>query len=130
MTTQRSDALTQGGLWGPQLVPDSEPARPAINDVDLIRDVLRTAMTRGYVLIGPAQRVFLRLDDKDKGGLVEPVASYERDAVHQLMGSRHLRTGGTRIVCYGGQQGPATSVLVSKAARAMVTRWDHYRPLR
>jgi hypothetical protein len=130
MTTQRSDAPTQGGLWGPQPVPDKEPARPAINDIELIRDVLRTAITRGYVLIGPAQRVFVRLDDNAKGGLVEPVPGYERDAVHQLLGSRHLRTGGTRIVGYGGQQGPATSILVSKGARAMVTRWDHYRPLR
>jgi hypothetical protein len=28
------------------------------------------------------RRVFLRLDEKDKGGLVEPVPGYERDAVH------------------------------------------------
>lgn len=130
MTTQRSNAPDRAGPWGPQAVPDSAPAAPAINDIELIRDVIRTAITRGYVLIGPAQRVFLRLDDKDKGGLVEPVPGYERDAVHQLLGSRHLKIGGTRIVCYGDHQGPATSVLVSKGARAMATRWDHYRPLR
>jgi hypothetical protein len=87
-------------------------------------------MTRGYVLIGPAQRVFVRLDDNDKGGLVEPVPSYEHDAVHQSLGNRHLRIGGTRTVRYGGHQGPANSVLVSKAARAMVARWDSYRPMR
>jgi hypothetical protein len=130
MSTQRADAPSQGGLWGPQPVPDNEPARAATNDIELIRDVIRTAMTRGYVLIGPAQRVFVRLDDNNKGGLVEPIPGYERDAVHQLLGSRHLRTGGTRIVRYGAQQGPATSVLVSSGARAMVTRWGNYRPLR
>jgi hypothetical protein len=99
------------------------------NDVELIRDVIRTAVTRGYVLIGPAQRVFLRLDDTDKPGLVQPVPGYERDAVHQLLDTRHLRLGGTRVVRYGDQEGPATSVLVARASRAMATRWDNYRPL-
>jgi hypothetical protein len=40
MTAQRSDA--QGGLRGPQPEQDSTPARPAINDIALIRDVIRT----------------------------------------------------------------------------------------
>ena len=126
MTALPSDAPAQGRLWGPQLDSRRAPNRAEINDIELIRDVLRTASTRGYVVIGPAQRVFLRLDDNDQGGRVEPVPGYERDAVHQLLDSRHLRTGGIRIVRYGDRQGLATSVLVSRSARAWLSRWDHY----
>jgi hypothetical protein len=128
--TARSDAAGQNGLWGPQPVPETDSARPAINDIDLVHAVIRTAMTRGYVLIGPAQRVFLRLDDNDKGGLVQPVPGYEQGAVHQLLGSRHLKIGGTHTVRYGGQHGPASSVLASRTSRAMIARWGSYQPIR
>ncbi len=130
MTTQRSDAPTEGRPWGPQLVPDSAPERPAINDIELVADVIRAASTRGYVLIGPSQQVFAWVDEKKKGGLVERVPTYEQDAVHQLLSSRHLKIGGTHIVRYRDREGPANSVLVPRSSRAMVTRWAAYRPLR
>jgi hypothetical protein len=131
MTAQRSDAPAQGGLWGPQLVPDSHPAHSETNDLELIADVIRAALDPGYVLIGPARRVFRRIDSNtQKGAPVETVPTYEQDAVHQLLDRRHLTIGGTHIVSYSGRQGPANSVLVKKASRAMVTRWGNYRPLR
>jgi hypothetical protein len=130
MTTQRADAPDQTRPWGPQPVPDSAPAAFAINDVELVADVIRAAATRGYVLIGPAQQVFAWVDEKKKYGRVERVPRYEQDAVHQLLTSRHLRIGGTHLVSYGGREGPANSVLVPRSSRAMVTRWGNYRPLR
>jgi hypothetical protein len=129
MTARRADAPDRGHPWDLQPVPGKSSRRP-VNDVELIADVIRTASTRGYVLIGPAQRVFVWVDAKKKGGHVEKVPGYEQDAVHQLLGSRHLRIGGTHIVCYRDREGPANSVLVSKAAQAMIARWSAYRPMR
>lgn len=130
MTAQHSDAAAEGRPWGPQLVPDSPPARRVTNDVELVADVIRAAANRGYVLIGPARQVFAWVDEKTKGGLVERVPAYEADTVHQLLDSRQLKVGGTQIVRYRGREGPANSVLVPRSSRAMVTRWDAYRPLR
>jgi hypothetical protein len=130
MTAQRSDAPGQGGLWGPELVPDSPPARTETNDIELIADVIRAAIDPGYVLIGPARRVFRRVDGTHKGARVDTVPTYEQDAVHQSLDAGHLTVGGTHIVTYGGRQGPANSVLVRKSSRAMVTRWGNYRALR
>jgi hypothetical protein len=130
MTAQRTDAPGQGGLWGPQLVPDPPPTRAETNDVELIADVIRAATDPGYVLIGPAQRVFRRIDGTHKGARVETVPTYEQDAVHQCMDAGHLTVGGTHIVSYGDHQGPASSLLVRKSSRAMVNRWSSYRPVR
>jgi hypothetical protein len=101
----------------------------AINDPELVADVIRSAMNVGYVLIGPGRAVFLRVGGSGRGGYVERASSFEAAAVAQLLDSGHLKTGGTHIVCYGDREGPAQSVLVPNASRRMVARWGAYRPL-
>jgi hypothetical protein len=106
------------------------PDRAVTNDPELVASVVRSAMSRGYVLVGPAQRVYLREPGQtQKGARVEPVSAYEQDAVHQLLDSGQLTTGGTHTVRRGRTEGPAHSVLVPKATQAMVTRWSNLRPL-
>ncbi|WP_345611972.1 hypothetical protein [Pseudonocardia adelaidensis] len=128
---RRPAAPAQGALFGKQ-VPIPAPRTPTVatQDPELVASVVRAATARGYVLIGPAQRVFLRqAGETRKGAPVDPVPAYEQDTVRQLLDAGLLTTGGTHIVRHGGKEGPATSVLVPKATRAMVTRWDSYRPL-
>ena len=132
MTTRRTRTPVQTTLLGkPAPIPQPrKPSRPDINDPELVASVIRTAINRGYVLIGPAQRVYLREPGQTrKGARVEPVPSYEQDTVHQLLDTRHLTTGGTHIVRAAGREGPATSVLVPKASQAMVSRWAALAPL-
>jgi hypothetical protein len=122
----------QKALFGRQQpIPQPRTAnRPQINDLDLLAPVVRAALNRGYVLVGPAQRVYLRDPGQTgRGARVEPVPTYEQDAVHQLLDARHLTTGGSHIVKAAGREGPATSVLVPKATQAMVTRWANLAPL-
>ncbi|WP_219414868.1 hypothetical protein [Pseudonocardia nigra] len=131
MTAQVTDGV-QDGLWGQPVTAAAgvKPTRSEINDPELVADVVRSAISRGYVLIGPAERVFVReAGETKKGSSVEPVPTYEADTVRQLLDAGHLATGGNHIVRHGGREGPATSVLVPKATRAMVTRWANLRPL-
>ncbi|MCH6169851.1 hypothetical protein [Pseudonocardia alaniniphila] len=126
-------APLQDGLWGePTATPTPTTQRSEINDVELVASVIRAALSRGYVLIGPADRVYLR--DAAPAGkahavVVEPVPAYEQDTVRQLLDSGHLSTGGIHHVRYGRNDGPTHSVLVPKATRAMVNRWAALRPL-
>lgn len=124
-------APAQKALFGPQApVPSSTPARSATNDPELVAAVVRAAMSRGYVVMGAAQRVFLREPgETKKGARVEPVPAYEQDTVRQLLDTGLLTTGGIHIVRHGRTEGPAHSVLVPKATAAMVTRWSNLRPL-
>ena len=130
--TARRRTPVQTTLLGKQApIPQPrKPSRSEINDPELVATVIRAAMNRGYVLVGPAQRVYLREPGQtQKGARVEPVPTYEQDTVHQLLDARHLTTGGTHIVRAAGREGPATSVLVPKASQAMVSRWAALVPL-
>jgi hypothetical protein len=130
--TRRPAAPAQKALFGRQepLPTPTRPTPPATNDPELVASVVRAAMTRGYVVVGHGQRVFLREPGRtQKGGVAEPVPAYEQDTVRQLLDSGQLTTGGSHIVRCGGREGPANSILVPKAIRSMVTRWESLRPL-
>ncbi|MGH3611252.1 MAG: hypothetical protein ACRDRK_01235 [Pseudonocardia sp.] len=119
----------QGALFGdPAPAPAAAPTpAPGINDLDLVASVVATALDPGYVLIGPADKPHRR--DPARPGEVEPVPTYERDMISQLLDTRHLTTGGTHPVRCGRRDGPARSVLVPRATRAMVARWAALHPL-
>ena len=57
------------------------------------------------------------------------VPRYEADTVAQLLDTGHLRLGGTHVVSDGRHEGPARSVLVTTATRALVARWAALTPL-
>ena len=120
----------QVGLWGRQepLPTTTARQRPAVNDLDLVASVIRSADDPGYVVIGPSERVFLRDPSRAKGFIVT-VPRYEADTVAQLLDSGHLRIGGTHTVSDGRREGPARSVLVTSATRTMVARWAALAPL-
>ena len=103
------------------------------NNITLIREIIRLAVEPGFVLIGPAERVFTHHPDKrarHRPPVVTPAVRYQADAVAQLLDAGHLTLGGSHTVRYGDRIGPAISVLVPKATRNMVNRWDHLVPLR
>ena len=77
-------------------------------------------------MIGVGERVYLR-DPRGKG-FVAAVPRYEADTVAQLLDSGHLRLGGTHVVSDGRREGPARSVLVTAATRAMLARWAALTP--
>jgi hypothetical protein len=121
---------TQEALFGdPATIPDPDQRRRGIdtNDVDLVAGIIRVAADPGYMLVGPTDRVF-RVEPGD-AHTVEPVPRYEQDAVRQLLDAGHLTIGGAHTVTYGDRTGPAHSVLIPKATRAMAARWAHLRPL-
>jgi hypothetical protein len=115
----------QGGLWGRQEVLPDDHAYRDCNDVDLFVAVAQTAMDPGYVVVGPAERVFRR--DPSHPGYVEPVASYEAAMVAQMLNGGHLKIGGAHHVTYGRREGPARSVLVSQHTRTQLSRWANLR---
>lgn len=120
----------QGAFFGdpiPVQTPAGDLARRT-NDVDLIASVIGAAVDPGYVLIGRSDKPYGR--DPATPGRVEPVPGYERDVVAQLLDSGHLTIGGTRHVTCGRRDGPARSVLVPRATRAMAQRWSALHPLR
>ena len=127
--SSRGRPPAQGGLWGRQqpLPTDRGPSDTASNDLDLFLAVARTAIDPGYVLIGPAERVFRR--DPSHEGHVDPVPRHEAAMVAQLLHSRHLATGGTHHVTHGRHDGPARAVLVPRTTRDQIDRWTHLHPL-
>src|SRR5689334_16381982 len=124
-------AAAQGGLWGrPETLPTTTSRqRPVVNDFDLVAAVIRSADDPGYVVIGPSKRVYLRDTTRAKGFVVS-VPRYEADTVAQLLDAGHLRLGGTHVVSDGRHEGPARSVLVTTATRAMLARWAALHPPR
>jgi hypothetical protein len=78
-------------------------------DRDGVEDVvLRTARQPGYVLIGPAERVFRRHDCH--ADTVEAVAAHEQDAVTELIARGILRVGQRCRVSYLSRVGPAHEI--------------------
>ena len=127
--TRRTTA--QGGLWGRQEpLPNTgtTSTRAVVNDLDLITSVIRSATDPGYVVVGVAERVYLRDTTRAKGFVVA-VPRYEADTVAQLLDSGHLRLGGTHVVSDGRREGPARSVLVTTSTRALLARWANLTPL-
>ncbi len=86
---------------------------------------MRLAISPGYLLLGPAERVVRPLDDRvgARGVDVDPVPAFEADTVAQLLDSRHLRLGGVRQVTHAGRVVAATAVTVPSAGRRLLERW-------
>jgi hypothetical protein len=91
--------------------------------MDLIQEVLTRATEPGYVLID--ERWVWRRRVR-RGQDVDPVATEEAGAVLQLLDQRFLTQGGTREVRRGRHTGPATSILLTDAARTRLRRWRAY----
>ena len=128
--SRRNRPPAQVGLWGRQehLPTPRGSGYNASNDMDLFVAVARTAIDRGYVLVGPTDRVLRR--DPSRRGHVDPVPSSEAAMVAQMLGSHHLTTGsGTHHVVYGRYDGPARAVLVPRATRDQIDRWTQLHPL-
>lgn len=135
MTTHATQAR-HGAAAGQQdaLFGDPAPSAPQkdhdgapVQDPELVADVVRTADGTGFLLIERTQRVVKA--DPATPGVVDSVRRDEQDAVLQLLDSGHLRTGGTHHLHHHGHEGPARSILVTKATRDMVTRWSNLRPV-
>ncbi len=118
----------QEALFGDPATPVPAPEQRtdrASGDPDLIATVLRLAISPGYLLLGPAERVVRPLDGRVgvRGVDVDPVPAFEADTVAQLLDSHHLRLGGTRQVTCAGRVVAATSVTVPAAGRRLLDRW-------
>lgn len=124
----RPAAPAQKALWGRQEpLPVARPRPAESNDLDLFAAIVKTATDPGYVLIGPAEKPFVREPGTKRD--VVPVPRYEADAIAQMLAAGHLKTGGRHHVVYGNREGPAHSVLVPTATRSMVARWEALRRL-
>src|SRR6185437_3168984 len=97
------------------------PSRSESNDVDLMVTVAANAVRCGYLLVGAAERVYARVDADDR---VARVPRYEEDAVHQLLRRRWLTLGATHPITCGAAHLIGTAVLVPKATRDRITRWE------
>ncbi len=118
----------QEALFGDPATPGTaaeQRADRATGDPELIATVLRLAITPGYLLLGPAERVVRPTDGRvgARGVDVDPVPAFEADTVAQLLDSRHLRLGGTRQVTCAGRVVAATTVSVPTAGRRLLDRW-------
>lgn len=96
-----------------------ETGRPPVNDMNLIERVLQVAENTGYVLVGPAERVYRLVANK----AIETAPLVEADAVHQLLDSKWLTKGGTHTYTCHGHAGPGNSVLVPKATKDKARKW-------
>jgi hypothetical protein len=112
----------QPDLFGGVHTVDDQPhASREINDVDLIHTVAANAIRCGYVLVGAAERVYVRT----VGDEVARVPRYEEDAVHQLLRRRWLTTGASHALTCGAASLTGIALLVPKQTRAAVARWNH-----
>lgn len=118
----------QEALFGDPATPGAAPEQRAdrsTSDPELIVTVLRLAITPGYLLLGPAERVVRPTDGRAgaRGVDVHVVPVFEADTVAQLLDSRHLRLGGTRQVTHAGRVAAATTLTVPAAGRRLLDRW-------
>ena len=100
-------------------LPRTSKNDPPTNDMDFIQQVLRTAITEQFLLVGPNELVFRRTT----ADYVERVSRAEDRAVHQLIDATWLHVGGHHTVRYDRYTGPARSVLVPRKTRAAASRW-------
>lgn len=124
-STGQQDALF--GDPAPAPIGTARTDAGAVQDPELLAQVVRAADDPGFLLIERSQRVVKA--DPAKPGVVDSASRHEQDAVLQLLDSGHLRTGGTHHIHHHGHEGPARSILVLKATRDMVTRWSNLRPV-
>jgi hypothetical protein len=96
-------------------------SRMESNDVELMVIVAANAARCGYLLVGAAERVYTRTQADDR---VARVPRYEEDAVHQLLRRRWLTLGSAHRVTCGAAQLVGTAVLVPKATRERIERWN------
>lgn len=108
-------------LFGNPVAPLARVGKddPPINDMDLIRQVLRTATNEKFVLVGANELVYRRTT----GDCVERASRVEDRAVHQLIDAKWLDIGGHHTVRYDRYTGSARSVLVPRKTRAAAARW-------
>ena len=100
-------------------LPRTSKNDPPTNDMDFIQQVLHTATTEQFMLVGPNEVVFRRTT----ADYVERVSRTEDRAVHQLIDAKWLHVDGTHRVRYDRYTGPARSVLVPRKTRAVASRW-------
>lgn len=118
----------QGALFGDPAVIEGSDHDPAVTqDPREVARIVTTAQDPGFLVIERTGLV-LRADPA-RPGCADAVARHDGDTVTQLLDTGHLKLGGSHHVHHAGQEGPARSVLVPKATRDMVTRWDHLRPI-
>jgi hypothetical protein len=132
MTTGDGPGAGQLDLFGHPATPPAPSAPPASpgqrapsriesNDIDLMVTVAANASRCGYLLVGTAERVYARTDTDDH---VARVPRYEEDAVHQLLRRRWLTLGATHPITCGAAHLTGTAVLVPKATRDRIARWE------
>ena len=126
MTTGDGAGAGQLDLFGhpttPPAIPGQRsPSRIESNDVDLMLTVAGNAVRCGYLLVGSAERVYARTDADQH---VARVPRYEEDAVHQLLRLRWLTLGAAHYVTCGAAHLVGTAVLVPKATRDRIARWE------
>ena len=118
----------QGALFGDAVTVETDDQGPAATpDPREVARIVQTAQEPGFLLIERTGRV-LRADPA-RPGCADAVSRHDGDTVAQLLDTGHLRIGGTHHIHHNGQEGPARSILVPKATRDMVARWDHLRPI-
>ncbi|MDT7723456.1 MAG: hypothetical protein QOI21_32 [Actinomycetota bacterium] len=102
---------------------DREPL--PVNDMTLIEKVLQIAENTGYVLVGPAERVYHLFARND----IESAPIHEAEAVHQLLDAKWLTKGGTHFYTCYGHSGSGNSVLVPRATKNKARHWRSLHPL-
>ena len=118
----------QGALFGdPAVIDTTDAGQTETQDPREVARIVAAAQEPGFLVIERTGLV-LRADPA-RPGCADAVSRHDGDTVGQLLDSGHLRLGGSHHIHHNGQEGPARSVLVPKATRDMVTRWDHLRPL-
>jgi len=126
VTTGDGSGAGQLDLFGHPSTPPAisgmrPPSRIESNDVDLMVTVAANAVRCGYLLVGTAERVYARTDADEH---VARVPRYEEDAVHQLLRRRWLTLGATHRVICGAAHLVGTALLVPKATRDRIARWE------
>jgi hypothetical protein len=118
----------QGALFGdPAVIETSDHAPAATQDPREVARVVALAQDPGLFVIERTGLV-LRADPA-RPGCADALARHDGDTVAQLLDTGHLRLGGAHHLHHAGSEGPARSVLVPKATRDMVSRWDHLQPI-